>query len=105
MNTYLPPGPWRYRPEKHDDWGCVRDADGNPVASTCPPGVGNAFCEAHPTFDDVRWSGPQQARSVAELLIWAERVRPRLIELAAEFRIAGDEWAAVLLETELKEAC
>lgn len=27
------PGPWVHRPEKYDDWGLVRAADGMPVAS------------------------------------------------------------------------
>lgn len=27
------PGPWRLHPLEHDDWGCVRDAAGKPVAN------------------------------------------------------------------------
>ena len=29
------PGPWKYRPNKYDDWGVVRSADGLPVAQAC----------------------------------------------------------------------
>jgi len=29
------PGPWEYRPNKYDDWGVVRSADGLPVAQAC----------------------------------------------------------------------
>ena len=29
------PGPWVYRPNKDDNWGVVRSADGLPVAQAC----------------------------------------------------------------------
>lgn len=32
MTADLPPGPWRYMPDEHDDWGYVRDANGDIVA-------------------------------------------------------------------------
>lgn len=71
----LPKGPWAYRPDKHDDWGTVRDADGHPVANTCPPGLAQDFRDARlqqaPSV--TAWkAGPPQARAIAELLIRAE---------------------------------
>ena len=27
----LPPLPWQYRPDKYDDWGCIKDADGRVI--------------------------------------------------------------------------
>lgn len=33
MKTQHTPGPWFYRPDRHDDWGLVKDADGMPVAT------------------------------------------------------------------------
>lgn len=73
MNTeHLPPGPWRYMPNRHDDWGMVRDGNGLPIADTCPTGLAAKFSLQHTEFDEVRRRGPPQARAVAELLINAQ---------------------------------
>jgi hypothetical protein len=72
----LPPGPWAYRPERYDDWGTVRDAEGHPVANTCPPGLAQDFKDERrnqPPSVTLWKAGPPQARAVAELLIRAER--------------------------------
>jgi hypothetical protein len=49
------PGPWRHRPNEHDDWGLVRAADGMPVVTAhvaarvpddySPPWVNGGFPE------------------------------------------------------------
>jgi hypothetical protein len=31
MTEKWTPGPWRYRPHQHDDWGIVKGADGYPI--------------------------------------------------------------------------
>lgn len=33
----LPRRPWLYRPVEHDDWGCVRSADGWPIVRPTIP--------------------------------------------------------------------
>jgi len=63
------PLPWAYRPEKHDDWGFVRDARGGLVLSTCPSGLAADFSKANLDYNETRKAGPQQARFLAELLI------------------------------------
>lgn len=68
----LPSGPWRYRPNEHDDWGFVRDASDQLVANTCPPWLAEDF-QSTPFGTPERESGPPQARGVAALLIRAER--------------------------------
>lgn len=39
--------PWRYRPDKYDDWGCIRDANGHVVASVRYHHEDAAGLEAH----------------------------------------------------------
>lgn len=69
----LPPGPWKYRPDRYDDWGWVRDADGNVVADTCPVQLIGPHKSQH-AYNTLEYhAGPPQARAVAELLIRAER--------------------------------
>lgn len=29
--SQMPPLPWQYRPDKYDDWGCIKDADGRVI--------------------------------------------------------------------------
>lgn len=99
-HEHLPKGPYEYRPWKHDDWGIVRDRNGNVIANTCPAWLASE----HGYRTDL--AGPPQAAAVAQLLIDAREVidqsrelYKQLRELAAEFRVADDEWAAVRLET------
>ena len=69
----LPPGPYRYMPLEHDQWGFVRDASDNVVAVTCSPHEGEEYYKSV-TFGSPEWkAGPDKARAVAELLIRAER--------------------------------
>lgn len=35
MRRAANPGPWTVSPHMHDNWGCVRDGNGKPVADTC----------------------------------------------------------------------
>ncbi len=70
----LPEGPWRYMPDKFDDWGQVRSPDGMLVADTCPGMNGEEFSRANPGWGDVRRAGPPEARAIAALLIWARGV-------------------------------
>lgn len=72
----LPPGPWRYMPDKHDDWGHVRDANGDLVADCCSSKLGSDFRESYDGDNDREWrEGPPQARAVADLLIQARAER------------------------------
>ena len=80
----LPPGPWSYRPNMHDDWGFVRDSAGAIVAHTCPVGVAQAFTEATKRNAPEWDAGPEHARAVAEFMIRAER--------EADMRPADIEW-------------
>lgn len=40
--------PWAYRPQQHDDWGVMRDADGDLAARALGPEFHDAYlCEVH----------------------------------------------------------
>jgi hypothetical protein len=73
MTTNLPSGPWRYMPNEHDDWGCIRDSNNRTVANTCPPWLADGFQGEYEYGSPSRGAGPPQARALAELLIRAER--------------------------------
>jgi len=88
----LPPGPYRYRPEEHDDWGFVRDANGDIVANTCSPGLADKFSVENSHISvhgsPSKWhDGPLQARAVTELLIRAQREADET-ELTAEWLVS-----------------
>ena len=94
----LPPGPYRYMPYEHDQWGFVRDADGNIVANTSPPHVSQAFGETcAKKYGDWLFgapdyhAGPPQALAVAELLIRAEREQDATPVLARIQPVAEEE--------------
>lgn len=72
MTNNLPPGPWNYMPNEHDDWGWLRDANGNVFMNTCGNNAAD-FAFSHRYGTPEYKAGPPQARAIAELLIRAER--------------------------------
>ena len=60
-NAKYTPGPWQYRPNKYDDWGVVRSADGLPVVQAC---VGRWSAD----FDSHRTNGTDPGEANARLI-------------------------------------
>jgi len=73
MNKY-PPGPWQYRPGKHDDWGVVKSKDGYPVVQAC---IGRWTSD----FDKHRTNGTDPGEAVARLISAA----PELLAVVEAF--------------------
>jgi hypothetical protein len=88
LQSAAPAGPYRYRPDKHDDWGFVRGPSGDLVANTCPPSLGRRFSDENPSYDEVRKAGPPQAAALANLLAEARTtdLPDRLLEFEQRLR-------------------
>ena len=69
------PLPWALGPLRHDDWGCIRDATGKPVASTCTQAVISA-------------GGPEQVAINGEYIVAAVNALPKLLDEIERLRDA-----------------
>jgi hypothetical protein len=53
----LSPAPWHARPNENDDWGCLRDANGDYIANMAASGLYMEFADKTP-WGPERMAGP-----------------------------------------------
>jgi len=77
LHAKATPGPWRYRPSLHDDWGTIRGGDHKPVATTC--------MECRYTESDVgKREGPSPIAENGELIVAVINALPSLLDAYEE---------------------
>ena len=76
------PGPWKYRPDKYDDWGVVKSADGYPVVQAC---LGRWTSE----FDTHRTNKTDPAEANARLISAAPELLAALENIVIQMNNYG----------------
>lgn len=89
------PGPWHYRPERHDDWGMVRaspDRDGWPGHIIANARAGRDFDVLGKEADEHRHNRTDPFEANARLIAAAPDYDAGVEQMLAYEQAGGDGW-------------